>query len=359
MQDLIQIQNTPAKLSVNFEALRDALAKELKQYEVVVTADTVKDAKALATELNKTKAAIADRRKAEVAQASAPIKAFDERMKELETMCDEGRKKLLRQVEKFEDETRETCRMLLDSVRSDLWSERGVAAEFQKASIEDLVMVSNVTAKGNLTAKARAELDARIVMDLRVQDQTERRLLELENASYKAGLSAPLTRDHVRPFLFSDYETYDRELTRILEAEVRRQEQAEAAMRERIEREARQKVEAEQREKERQERAQREAELASKAREAAQKAAESPKKAPEEPVAKQPLGGLPRDTQWEKDPAPPGKITLTVVAVFRPEVDPAVSNETVEKALRDAMLKAGIKTLKEITIHRPQTRDAA
>jgi len=335
MQDMIKIHSTPASLEVNFEQLQKALEQELERYKVVVTADTVADAKKLATELNKTKKTIADRRKEEVAKASEPIKAFDARMKELEGMCENGRKHLLRQVETFENEVRAQCQELLSSKRQDLWDELEVAPEYRAAEFDDLIQVSNVTAKGNLTAKARNELEARVKQDRYVQDITERRLLELENASYKAGLSAPLTRDHVKPFLFADHETYSRELERILEAEVRRQEQAEAAMRDRLEQEARRKAEAEAR---------------------TQKPAESPQKEPA--ASKQPLGSLPRK-ETPVEPASPGKVRIQVVALFTPEVSPGVSDAAVESSLRNAMEKAGITTLQSITIHRPSQEDAA
>lgn len=338
MHDLIRIESTPALVSVNFAELKEALAKELAKYDVVVTADTLPDAKKLATDLNKTAGEIDKRRKEEVAKVSEPIRAFDDSMKELVGMCKDGRGKILKQVERFEDETRAACQELLIALRQELWDQYKVGPDFQRAGYQDLIQISHVTAKGNLTAKAKSELDARVVLDLRMQDQTERRLLELENASYKAGLAAPLTLDHVRPFLFEDHETYDRELTRIIEAEVRRQEQAEQAMRERLEREARLRAEAEQREQ---------ARLA-QAAEPAQR---------EEPV-KQELGGLPRE-EPAAEPAAPGKIRLSVVAVFAPEVDPSVSYEAVEKALKAAMKKAGITTLQSITIHRPQQRSAA
>ena len=359
MYDLIKIQSTPAMLQVNLTELKAALAKELAKYDVVVTQDTLPDAKKLAIELNKVAGEIDKRRKEEVAKVSEPIKAFDASMKELVEMTRGGRAKLLKQVDRFEDDIREQARQLLQAYREKLWEKEGVHEEYRGANFQDLVLISNVTAKGALAAKAKTELESRVTQDKIMQDRTERRLLELENASYKAGLAAPLTRDHVRPFLFEDHETYDRELTRIIEAEVRRQEQAEQAMRERLEREARQKAEAEQREKERVEReAQKKAEVERLRKEYQEReaAAESVQKAPE-PV-KQDLGGLPRE-EPPTEPAAPGKIRLSVVAVFAPEVDPGVSDAAIETALRTAMERTGITTLQSITIHRPQQRSAA
>lgn len=237
MQELIKIENKPAVLTINFDELKTRLASELERYDVVVTEDTVADAKKLATELNQTAKFIDDRRKQEVAAVSDPIRKFDDQMKELVSMCKDGRQKLMEQIKTFEDETRETARQLLIEFRQAQWDEMGVADEFRRAKIDDLVMLTAVTKTGNLAAKASSEVTARVQADRALQDRTEMRLLKLENISYQAGLSAPLTRDHVAGFLFADDETYDAEIDRIIDAEKKREEVAQQRMRERLERE--------------------------------------------------------------------------------------------------------------------------
>tara|TARA_R110001599_G_scaffold339851_1_gene559749 strand:+ start:35883 stop:37031 length:1149 start_codon:yes stop_codon:yes gene_type:complete len=253
MKELIAIKNQPAIVEVNFEELRASLATELEKYDVVVTSETVKEAKALATELNQTKKVIDDRRKSEVAKASEPVKAFDAQMKQLVSMCEEGRTKILEQVARFENETREALSVMLSDKRLELWEEHQVIPEFRKAVFEDLVIISNVTIKGNLAAKAKDALVTRVLTDKSLQQQTQTRLVQLENESFKSGLAAPLTRDHVAHFLFDDDARYQSELTRILNAEINRQEEAQARERERIERqrqaEQRAKAEAEERDK--------------------------------------------------------------------------------------------------------------
>ena len=44
MNELI-VKSTPAILNANFDELRESLSKELENYDFVVTADTVGDAK--------------------------------------------------------------------------------------------------------------------------------------------------------------------------------------------------------------------------------------------------------------------------------------------------------------------------
>ncbi|HKJ22276.1 MAG TPA: DUF1351 domain-containing protein, partial [Gammaproteobacteria bacterium] len=158
----LKVDSAPARLEANFEELRIRLQEELQKYDVVVTADTVADAKKLATELNKTRQHIDQRRKDEVAKVSAPIREFDDRMNELAGLCKDGRQGLLDQIRKFEDDTRELVRAQLDERRTELWMELVVDDEFQRATFDDLVLVSNLTAGGNVTAKARGALYQRV-----------------------------------------------------------------------------------------------------------------------------------------------------------------------------------------------------
>lgn len=375
MQELI-VNNKPAVVEVNFEELRESLERDLEKYRVVVTAETVKDAKTLATELRKTKKVIADRRKAEVAKASEPVKAFDEQMKQLEKMIDAGVDDLKVQVDRFEDETREQVREKLTALRSELWSDFAVEQEFQRAELDDLVIVSNLTQKGNLTAKARDDIKARVQADKGLQDQTRLRLAELESESYRAGLAAPLSRDHVEHFLFADDERYRSELDRILEAEVRRQEQAEQRERDRIER---QRVAEERAERERQERQEREeaerlrresiqrekdneAELAragahvreellrrqdqaaGNGRENQEGEAEVPRNL-EELEAKQPS----ENTRPADDAR---KVSVTVECLFDIDVPVQVTDEQIEGQLRAQMAEAGFQSKPRIRVLR-------
>lgn len=367
MQELIKIDSAPARLAVNFDEIRAALAQELERYNVVVTADTVGDAKKLATELNKTATEIDRRRKEEVAAVSEPVRQFDEQMKELVTMCKEGRQTLLDQVKKFEDETRVRVRSLLILDRAELWESRGVDKEFRRAEIDDLVLLTNITTKGNLSAKARGELENRVATDKALQFRTRMRLLELENESFRAGLSAPLTRDHVAGFLFADEDEYRAELDRIMAAEKVREEEAQRRMRERLEREqaeAERRRQAEEARRQREEEARRQQEAPAAAPqpepEAATPAETQPAK--EAPVATDtprpkpakdngPKEGAARTTTVIPPPAP-GRASVIVTAEFITQVPAGVSDEAIERELRKVMMRAGITTLQSVTIQR-------
>lgn len=226
MNSIVTIKTEPASLTVNYEAARKRLEKELSKYDVVVTVDTVGEAKKLATEMNKIAGDIDQMRKDAVAAVSAPIKEFDEKMKSLVTMCKDGRTKLSSQIQTFEDETRATIRESLEQLIVETWSQKQVREEFRKARVDDLVILSHITATGKLTAKAINLVRDRVNVDFNTQAMVDMRLRELENKSFRAGLSAPLERVHVESFLFASDDEYNDALVSLLQVEVARQHKA-------------------------------------------------------------------------------------------------------------------------------------
>src|SRR6056297_2528474 len=155
MKNPISLQKTPAVLSVNFEEAREAIKQHVAKYNIVVTADTVGEAKKTATELNKQAKELDDRRKAAIAEVSAPIREADEQMKQLVTLYKDGRKKIIDQVERFEDETRAEAARKLEARREEVWDSLGVDDEFRAAEYRDLVRLTALTQAGNLAAGAK------------------------------------------------------------------------------------------------------------------------------------------------------------------------------------------------------------
>jgi hypothetical protein len=335
MQELIQIDSVPAKVAVNFEELKAALERDLEKYRVVVTADTVADAKKLSAELNKTAAAIDERRKEAVAEVSAPVREFDENMRSLVKLCKDGRAHITEQVKKFEDETRAKAQCLLEKCQAELWEKHGIENEFRQSEIGDLVLISNVTKTGSLTAKAKLILEERVLQEKALQEKTQMRLLELENHSYRAGLSAPLTRVHVAGFLFADDSAYQTGLDRIIEAEKKREEEAQRRMRERM---AREQAEREQAEREAKARKSEAADITPGP------TLQTHDPDPSEPGYREPI----------KETLLPGRYRVEVTAVFRTEIRAEVTDEAIEKELRRVMKKAGINALRAVTISRLQ-----
>lgn len=224
-------------LNFDYEKIRTELEKELKQYDVVVTGDTVKGAKELATKLNKVAGVIDDKRKSMVAEASEPIKTFDAKMKELVQLCKDGRQKILDQVQGFEDKTLDLCRALLKEELAALAEKFKLLPEYNDISIEGLALISHVTDSGKLAKAARDKLEGLVLARVEVQVTTEKRLHELETRSYREGLAAPLTKAHVRAFLFAEDEEYERQLSELFKIELQRQQDTEARLRTKVERE--------------------------------------------------------------------------------------------------------------------------
>jgi len=336
-QNLIAIKAEPALMQINFDELKEALATELQKYDITVTLDTVKDAKALATELNKTASVIDQRRKEAVAQVSEPIKTFDAQMKELVTMCKDGREKINSQVKQFEDETRERARILLMEYRDELWELQDIHLDYRNADIHDLVLLTSLTDKGNLTAGAKAAVEQRVRNNRYKQDKVNMRLLQLENACYKAGMTTPLTQEHVKAFLLAEDEDYNRSLERLIASELRRQEEAEIKMREKLEKERLQQEQQHQKE------------FQQKAEQEIRSDTLLPQQAP---LGKPPETKKKPTPAAEPEPekAPPGKVALTVVATFEVAVPPTVTDEAVISKLREKLEQAGITSLKSIVV---------
>ena len=340
MKELIVIENIPAKISVNFEELKERSVKLSEKYNnIVVTQETLPESKKLTTELNAIKNEISALRKSEAARATAPVKVFEAQMKELEQMWEKNRQEILTQVATFEDETRKLASEMLTELRDKLWAAQGIRAEFRWAESEPLALLSAVTATGNLTAGARGKLEALVTFDKQLQDQTDMRLLKLENESFKSGLSAPLNRGHVEHFLFDSEPAYSEKLDRLMKTELEREEVAQKRMREKMEREQKQKKESEQRQREAADR----------------EAARVPdvvdqKPAPQEdpaPAQKREPGAVkPAAT------AKPGTTPVTVSCSFTVNVGDNVTDSAIESELRKVMTAAGLTTLQTVTIHR-------
>lgn len=230
--ELSAVIATPVVITGNFDAVKQYVSDELQRYDVVVTTDTLADCKKLATQLNKMANEIKARGKAITDEAAQPITLIKDQIAEIVQMCQAGREKLTAQVKTFEDETRKLCDQLLAACRAELWESTGVQPEFRRAQYADLVILTNVTGKGALTAKAKQEVQARVNADKQLQDQTEKRLLMLENVCLKAGMIASLTRAHVETFLFADDATYQQRLDAMIESELERQRATEQRLRE-------------------------------------------------------------------------------------------------------------------------------
>lgn len=228
--DLVLVQSVPATIEFNLEEYREGIRQELKEYDVVVTVDTLKGAKDLSADLNKKAKELGDKFKEVNKVVTAPITAVGVKVKEIVAEILESRTKLVSQIAKFEDERKETAREVLTEERNALWLSLGVSDEFKRCKVDSLALLGSLTPKDKLTTAAMRDLSAMVQQDKALQTQTENRVLTLENECYKAGLKSPLTRNHVEGFLFIDDHSYKSNLERLIESELTRQKQIEESI---------------------------------------------------------------------------------------------------------------------------------
>ncbi len=98
----IVVENKVGLIEFNNEELKKELEIELKKYDVVVTKDSIKEAKSLKAKLNKVKSLIDDERKRIKKEYCIPLVDFESKVKELTLMLENGYKKINNQVAEFE-----------------------------------------------------------------------------------------------------------------------------------------------------------------------------------------------------------------------------------------------------------------
>ena len=351
LTDLVKVDVQLPALTVNFDAMKKALTDEVARYgDVVVTPETIGDAREKAKEINATRKMIDQVRKDRRREAMAPIEEWDGQMKSLTGICDEAREQITSQIERFDQERMEECERLLTDALSKAWDRLEVDSGQRRAVIADLVKLGNLTDKANLTKAAQQAVETRAQEDRSRQDKVRMRLLELENRSYRAGLAAPLTADHVYQWLEADDDTYEHQLQRILDAEVKREEQA-AAARQREQQQEQARREAE--EKARAEREQRQA--------TEQASAPDTAKAPAGPGSEQatspvetPAGATQEAPRPSAAPAGSGRHAVTVTCTFETAVPGSVTDQQIEAELRRKLEAAGITSLAGVRIQRAE-----
>lgn len=319
---VITVENVPAKIIVNFDEVREAVEAHLEKFKgIVITPDSITEGKTLIKEINTTRKELDARRKLEIGNASAPIKEFDEKMKQLIALHDEAKGQLTIQIAKFEAEVKAKVETALNEELHSQWNSQGVKDGFRAASVMGLVLLGSFTAKSRLTAKAKSEISMRVAADLSRQQKTELRLAKLEAESYKAGLAAPLTQGHVEQFLFDADESYDAKLAALFASEVEREAMAVEAHEKRIE---------------------------------ARNLADI--KAQPEPEPVQQLTAEPVQTVTQKnyEPAKNGEVMMQVVCILNIPVSNQVPEIAVENKVHEKMLEAGFTTIESIKATKQQ-----
>lgn len=227
--------------------IKESVLNYLKEnrFNYIVTSSNLKEVKANNTELNKSIKTIKEFGKNLVEKESADIVAFKANIKEYFEEIEAKRQARIKDVQVFEDETRNILKELTISYIKEQFETLKVQEQFQKLEYLDLIIISNLTASGALTKGIKSSLDMRIQQCKTKQDKYEMRLLKLENTCYQKGLEIPLTLNHVQGFIFDDDDSiYEEKLNKLISDEIARNEQIKAQMKARAEQEAKNAVNA-------------------------------------------------------------------------------------------------------------------
>lgn len=214
----IKIESTLPIINTNFEEIKTQLEKKLSVYDFLVQEDDVKKAKENATEINALKNELETLRKAKVNELSAPIDIFSSKVKELVTICENSRTKLLNQVKKFEDDKKDEILNRLKAELVALYNKFGLADEFKTIKVDDLAILSNGTKEG-ISKKAYEEIESRVLKALEFQRVVEKRYLELDVYCYERGLEKPLTIANINHFLYEPDGVYYNKLNSLIDSE--------------------------------------------------------------------------------------------------------------------------------------------
>lgn len=210
-------------IKANMDEVKKGIAEDMAKYDIVVTADTVKDTKKVMADINKQKAEFKTTCKEFINEVSQPINAFKSSQKEIESLFDDARSNLDIQVKRYEQGVLD----LAESLLIEYVKEKSVEKEINPDLIEykDLILLGTVTQSGNMSSGAKEKIDARIMA---VETEILKAKLEAEEKAKRDREIA----EHAR-----------------IEAERRAAEREAMLKAQSEEREARLKIEAEEREK--------------------------------------------------------------------------------------------------------------
>lgn len=180
----------------NFEIVEcnfDDLEKKLKekiadQYDIVVTEDSVKEAKKIKAELNKGKKALEQVWKDKKAEMEAPIKSLNERAKQVFALCDEASEKINIQICKFEETKKRMAVTLCEGYKNQVCELKGI--DPNSIDVSSFSNLGYVTEKGALSSSGKQAVDNLIlakVAEIAEQKQREAEAqMEIERIKQQA-----------------------------------------------------------------------------------------------------------------------------------------------------------------------------
>lgn len=177
----------PKIIDFNFEELKLGMSAQLEKYKgLVVTEDTIPEAKADRAKLNALITALDDKRKEIRRQTEIPYKAFEVQMKELVALVDAPVSEIDKQLLVFEEKRKAARRIEIDGFYAELASD-----------VKDIIPLAKMWNEKWLNAtvkpkEIKTEISARISAvkaDLLVLDSIESEYREVTKASYVDTLS--------------------------------------------------------------------------------------------------------------------------------------------------------------------------
>lgn len=236
------IESVPVVIKGNFAEVEALIKQDVADKMLLVTPETTKTGKDQAAEFRRNAKNLAANWKLHKEYLTQGVLDADQDVKRICKVWDDGAKEISNQVDKIEQETKDTCTILLLAFRNACWDELGVETDYRKASIDDLVKLGSLTPKGELTKGAKAEVENRCKLDLAQQEKIASRLMDLENRCLKAEINPPLSRASVASFLHSEDAHFYTLLDNLVNAEIERKAEAERLMKARLEAENQRKL---------------------------------------------------------------------------------------------------------------------
>lgn len=177
MQELIVKTTLPA-LEANFDIVKQQLIDGLKTYDVIITAETVKDGKTMAAEINAIKKAIKAQQIKALEDIMGPVDGFKDKIQELMNLADEARDKISAQVSAYEEKTKAEIQEKIRVFALTEIDNNELREPFFKIEILDLVKLGAVTKTGNLTTATMNMIKGRVVEQQTHQLQDDARIAQ-------------------------------------------------------------------------------------------------------------------------------------------------------------------------------------
>lgn len=173
----------------NFDDLEKKLREKIaEQYDIVVTEDSVKEAKKIKAELNKGKKALEQVWKDKKAEMEAPIKSLNERAKQVFALCDEASEKINIQICKFEETKKRMAVTLCEGYKNQVCELKGI--DPNSIDVSGFSNLGYVTEKGALSSSGKQAVDNLIlakVAEIAEQKQREAEAqMEIERIKQQA-----------------------------------------------------------------------------------------------------------------------------------------------------------------------------